>query len=108
MSSQVSSPLQGSRRFAGIHTPIATPFQEDGTVDEQALRRNVVRWMQTPLTGLVVLGSNGEAPQLDDDEADLRGASLTAPAIFGVALAAGSERERDRDQEDSGEHRCGI
>ena len=26
--------------------------------------------MTTPLTGLVVLGSNGEAPQLDDEEAD--------------------------------------
>ena len=26
--------------------------------------------MTTPLTGLVVLGSNGEAAQLDDDEAD--------------------------------------
>jgi 4-hydroxy-2-oxoglutarate aldolase len=39
-------------------------------VDEGALRRNVLRWMQTPLTGLVVLGSNGEAPQLDDVEAD--------------------------------------
>jgi 4-hydroxy-2-oxoglutarate aldolase len=26
--------------------------------------------MKTPLTGLVVLGSNGEAPQLDDAEAD--------------------------------------
>ncbi len=71
MSSHVSSPLQNPRRpFAGIHTPIATPFQEDGTVDEMALRRNIARWMQTPLTGLVVLGSNGEAPQLDDFEAD--------------------------------------
>jgi 4-hydroxy-2-oxoglutarate aldolase len=39
-------------------------------VDESALRRNVAKWMTTPLGGLVVLGSNGEAPQLDDDEAD--------------------------------------
>ena len=56
--------------FTGIFTPIVTPFRTDDTVDEGALQRNVLRWMQTPLTGLVVLGSNGEAPQLDDVEAD--------------------------------------
>src|ERR1044071_9358258 len=64
------STVQPSKRFAGVFTPIPTPFDRDGAVDEQGLRSNVARWMQTPLTGLVVLGSNGEAPQLDDDEAD--------------------------------------
>jgi 4-hydroxy-2-oxoglutarate aldolase len=58
------------KRFSGIFTPIVTPFRSDDTIDEGALQRNVLRWMQTPLTGLVVLGSNGEAPQLDDEEAD--------------------------------------
>jgi 4-hydroxy-2-oxoglutarate aldolase len=57
-------------RFAGVFTPIVTPFQTDGTIDEDGVRRNVRRWMTTPLTGLVVLGSNGEAPQLDEAEAD--------------------------------------
>jgi 4-hydroxy-2-oxoglutarate aldolase len=56
--------------FTGIFTPITTPFTTGDTVDEAALRRNVDRWMATPLTGLVVLGSNGEAAQLDDAEAD--------------------------------------
>jgi 4-hydroxy-2-oxoglutarate aldolase len=56
--------------FEGIFTPIVTPFRSDDTVDEPAMRRNVERWMRTPLTGLVVLGSTGEAAQLDDDEAD--------------------------------------
>jgi len=55
--------------FAGIYTPIATPFRDDGTVDERALAANVSRWMTTPLTGLVVLGSNGEAASLEDAEA---------------------------------------
>ena len=59
-----------TKRFAGVFTPIATPFTSDDTVDEKGLAGNVKRWMTTPLTGLVVLGSNGEAPQLDDDEAD--------------------------------------
>jgi 4-hydroxy-2-oxoglutarate aldolase len=58
------------KRFSGVYTPIITPFQRDDTLDEHGLRRNVARWMTTPLTGLVVLGSNGEAPQLDDAESD--------------------------------------
>ena len=57
-------------RFTGIFTPIVTPFRADGTLDDEGARRNVIRWMGTPLTGLVVLGSNGEAPQLEDAEAD--------------------------------------
>ena len=57
-------------RFTGVFTPIATPFLADGTIDEKGARGNVARWLTTPLTGLVVLGSNGEAPQLDDAEAD--------------------------------------
>jgi len=58
------------KRFSGIFTPIATPFRDDGTLNDAGLRSNVARWMTTSLTGLVVLGSNGEAPSLDDDEAD--------------------------------------
>ena len=56
--------------FAGVYPPIVTPFRDDDTVDEAGLRGNVRRWMSSTLTGIVVLGSNGEAVQLDDDEAD--------------------------------------
>ena len=59
-----------AKKFAGVYTPIVTPFKTDDTLDEQGLKANVARWMTTPLTGLVVLGSNGEAPQLEDAEAD--------------------------------------
>ena len=60
------------KRFTGVYTPIITPFIADDALDEAALRANVVRWTGTSLTGLVVLGSNGEAPQLDEAEADRR------------------------------------
>jgi 4-hydroxy-2-oxoglutarate aldolase len=58
-------------QFAGVYTPIATPFAGDGSLDTRALAANVEKYLNTPLTGLVVLGSNGEAAQLDDAEADL-------------------------------------
>ena len=58
------------KALEGVFAPIATPFRGDDTIDEDGMRRNVARWMTTPLTGLAVLGSNGEAAQLDDAEAD--------------------------------------
>jgi 4-hydroxy-2-oxoglutarate aldolase len=59
-----------SNRFAGIYTPIVTPFDASGEVDERGLVANVDRYLASALSGLVVLGSNGEAAQLSDDEAD--------------------------------------
>jgi 4-hydroxy-2-oxoglutarate aldolase len=81
------------KRFAGIFTPIPTPFRQDDTLDEQALRHNVALWMSTSLTGLVVLGSNGEAAQLDDDEADRIVAIVREGVPTGRPLIAGTGRE---------------
>jgi 4-hydroxy-2-oxoglutarate aldolase len=53
----------------GVFPPIPTPFGNE-SVDHRGLAGNVARWMQTRLAGLVVLGSNGEAPLLDEAESD--------------------------------------
>ena len=82
--------------FAGIYTPIATPFRDDGTVDERALAANVSRWMTTPLTGLVVLGSNGEATSLDEAEADRVVEIVRAGVPSSRPLIAGTGRESTR------------
>ena len=79
--------------LAGIFTPIVTPFAPDGSLDEAGLKANVERYMTTPLTGLVVLGSNGEAPQLEDAEAD-RAIAVARSAMPGDRpLVAGTGRE---------------
>jgi 4-hydroxy-2-oxoglutarate aldolase len=82
--------------FAGIFTPIATPFRDDGAVDHAGLSANVARWMRTPLTGLVVLGSNGEAAQLDDEEADRIVEIVRARVPASRPLIAGTGRESTR------------
>jgi 4-hydroxy-2-oxoglutarate aldolase len=84
------------KRFAGIFTPIPTPFAPTGDVDTASLARNVTRWMATPLDGLVVLGSNGEAAQLDDDEADRVLATAREGVPSGRVLIAGTGRESTR------------
>ena len=83
-------------RFTGIFTPIVTPFQADGTIDEEGVRRNVARWMATPLTGLVVLGSNGEAPQLEEAEADWMIDIVRSEVPSQRPLIAGTGRESTR------------
>jgi 4-hydroxy-2-oxoglutarate aldolase len=87
---------RGTKPFAGIYTPIATPFRDDGTVDERALAANVSRWMTTPLTGLVVLGSNGEAASLEDGEADRVVEIVRAGVPSSRPLIAGTGRESTR------------
>ena len=82
--------------FAGIYTPIATPFRDDGSVDERTLAANVSRWMTTPLTGLVVLGSNGEAASLEDAEADRVVDIVRAGVPSSRPLIAGTGRESTR------------
>lgn len=52
----------------GIHPPITTPFYPDGNVYYKKLEHNVERYSRTPVAGLVVLGSTGEALMLSDQE----------------------------------------
>jgi 4-hydroxy-2-oxoglutarate aldolase len=81
----------------GVFTPIPTPFRvSDGAFDEEVMRANVARWMASPLTGLVVLGSNGEAPQLDDDEADRVVSTVRACMPQGRPMLVGTGRESTR------------
>jgi 4-hydroxy-2-oxoglutarate aldolase len=82
--------------FAGVYTPIVTPFRRDDTVDEAGLRDNVKRWMSSMLSGIVVLGSNGEAPQLNDDEADRVVAVAREEVPAGRSFIAGTGRESTR------------
>jgi 4-hydroxy-2-oxoglutarate aldolase len=54
--------------LAGTYAPIPTPFDDDGAVAHDRLAENIAKWSQTPLAGLLVLGSNGEFTYLSDKE----------------------------------------
>ena len=47
--------------LSGIFPPITTPFYPDGNVYYKKLEANVERYSRTPVAGIVVLGSTGEA-----------------------------------------------
>jgi len=76
----------------GVFPPIPTPFVGEA-VDHRALASNVSRWMQTRLAGLVVLGSTGEAPLLEDAEADNVVETVRAHVPRERTLVAGVGRE---------------
>lgn len=56
--------------FDGVFAPLPTPFDDRDGVDLARWRTALTHWVATPLTGFVVLGSNGEAGLIDDDEAE--------------------------------------
>src|SRR6266853_4426989 len=77
----------------GVFAPIPTPFNRSEQVDEPALRAACARWAAGPLSGLVVLGSTGEAVLLDEDESDRAVAAARDAWPPGRPLIVGAGRE---------------
>jgi 4-hydroxy-2-oxoglutarate aldolase len=77
----------------GVFAPLPTPFDDRDRVDVARLRAAFPRWVSSPLTGFVVLGSNGEAALMDDDECDLVLEEARALVPRGRLLIAGTGRE---------------
>src|SRR5262245_2872828 len=82
--------------LSGVLTPIPTPFDSSGELDLIRMRALIARLIQTPLTGIVALGSNGEAPFLEEDETD-RVVALARQVIpAGRTFIVGTGRESTR------------
>jgi len=79
----------------GIYPPIITPFKGD-EVDHAGLAHNVRRWMGTGLRGLLVLGSNGEAAFVDEEEAERIVATVREGVPRDRVLLAGTGRQSTR------------
>jgi 4-hydroxy-2-oxoglutarate aldolase len=74
--------------LSGIFPPITTPFYPDGAVYYKKLEANVERYSRTPVAGIVVQGSTGEAILLSDQERrDVLKAALAAAAPNKVMIA---------------------
>ena len=52
----------------GIFPAVTTPFYPDGAVYYKKIEHNIDRYSRTPVAGLVILGSTGEAVMLSDEE----------------------------------------
>jgi 4-hydroxy-2-oxoglutarate aldolase len=52
----------------GIFPAVTTPFYPNGAVYYKKIEHNIDRYSRTPIAGMVVLGSTGEAVMLSDEE----------------------------------------
>jgi len=83
----------GTMLIEGVYAAVTTPFYPDERVYYRKLEANVARYSRSKLAGMVVLGSTGEAPALDDTETkDVLRTAAEAAAPEKV-LIAGVNRE---------------
>jgi 4-hydroxy-tetrahydrodipicolinate synthase len=76
--------------FTGCGTAIVTPFQRDGSLDEQGLRRLIRRQIDARVDFLVPCGTTGESPTLTRDE-HLRVVEITVEEATGkISVLAGA------------------
>ncbi len=74
--------------LSGIFPPISTPFYPDGEVYYKKIESNVERYSRTPVAGIVVQGSTGEAILLSDQERrDVLKTAISAAAPNKVMIA---------------------
>lgn len=84
----------------GIFPPITTPFYPDGNIYFKKLEHNVEHYSKTPCSGIVVLGSTGEAILLSDEErrntlkAAMQAASPDKVMVAGSGVESASETLR--------------
>lgn len=57
-----------SMLLQGVFPAATTPFYPDGKLYLKKIEHNVDRYSKTPISGLVILGSTGEAVMLSDEE----------------------------------------
>jgi len=84
-------------QLRGCGTALVTPFHQDGSLDEQALK-NIVSWqIESGIDFLVPCGTTGETPTLTHDEW-LRVIDLTIEVAAGrVPIVAGATSNSTRD-----------
>lgn len=81
----------------GVFPPVPTPFDPvSGDVDLTALTGNITRLLRTPIVGVLVLGSNGEAGLLEESEAEaiVGAARSVVPADRTLMVGTGRESTR--------------
>ena len=79
-----------------VFPPMATVFSGGGGIDRSAIASNVTRWVAAGVGGVVALGSNGEAPLVEADEADdvIGAARAALPSDRVLIVGTGQESTR--------------
>lgn len=79
--------------LSGVFPPVPTPFAADESIDAAALQHNIGWMLRAPIRGIVVLGSNGEAPLIGDDDSECVVVAARAAVPRDRVLIVGTGRE---------------
>jgi 4-hydroxy-tetrahydrodipicolinate synthase len=76
--------------FKGVYTAIITPFNQDESIDEEALKKLIEFNIENGISGIVPCGTTGESPTLSSEEHD-KVIELTIKQVAGrVPVIAGT------------------
>ena len=59
-----------NKGYTGLYTALITPFNEDKSVDYISLEKLIDEQIEANIEGLVILGTTGESPVINDKEAE--------------------------------------
>jgi 4-hydroxy-2-oxoglutarate aldolase len=79
--------------LSGLFAPVPTPLDERDRLDTSRFRSAFEWWLKSPLSGMVVLGSSGEAALLDEHESDRVIGAARDLVPIGRPLIVGAGRE---------------
>ncbi|MBI3791629.1 MAG: dihydrodipicolinate synthase family protein [Gemmatimonadetes bacterium] len=85
-----------TKRLGGVLAPVVTTFGPDGALDLAAFRANIRAHLAAGLNGVVLCGSTGENPLVDDAErrALVEAARAEVPKDRWLIIATGAESTR--------------
>ncbi|MGM0438384.1 MAG: dihydrodipicolinate synthase family protein [Bacillota bacterium] len=55
-------------KLEGVIPPVATPFKSNGEIDFAAFEKNLNKWVENGVNGILAFGSNGETVHLTNEE----------------------------------------
>ncbi|PSQ29486.1 4-hydroxy-tetrahydrodipicolinate synthase [Halobacteriales archaeon QS_9_67_15] len=83
-------------RFRGVYPAMCTPFDDDGSIDFETLRRDARRLEAAGVDGLVPCGSTGESATMSHDE-HIEVIEAVVDAVEDVPVIAGSGSNNTRE-----------
>jgi 4-hydroxy-2-oxoglutarate aldolase len=83
-------------RLQGIMPPVITNFDTAGEIAPIPFRENLRRWIETPVDGIVLFGSNGEGALVDEEEKTRLTAFARDVVPAGYVLIGGASGESTR------------
>ncbi len=81
----------------GIFPPLPTSFNEEGALFQEMIRSNIERLCQYPLTGFLILGSNGELVMLSEKEKVMALEAAREAIPEGTLMLAGTGGQSTRE-----------